>query len=173
MTFLPVILLSIGFVFPNPAGSAALKTRNSLRMDAAEQKVWTNDDIPLLREMAPISIFSTGASAQARAAETFSAAANALTQPYVKELDPRWYAQQRDTLQTRIDADQEQIREIQQIEQTGDGISGAIPLDKNAPGLTPYATVEILQNQIAQTETQIDDLQDLARRNGIPPAAVR
>jgi hypothetical protein len=39
--------------------------------------------------------------------------------------------------------------------------------------LTPYATVQILQNRIAQTETQIDDLQDLARRNGIPPAAVR
>ena len=118
-------------------------------------------------------MYLIGASSQASAAETSSAVANALTQPYVKELDPRWYAQQRDTLQTRIDADQEQIREIQQIEQTGDGISGAIPLDKNAPGLTPYATVEILQNQIAQTETQIDDLQDLARRNGIPPAAVR
>jgi hypothetical protein len=108
-----VILLLIGFVLPNPAGSAALKTRYSLRMDAAEQKVWTNDDIPLLRETAPI--FSASASSQASAAETSSAAANALTQPYVKELDPRWYAQQRDTLQTGTDADQEQIREIQQI----------------------------------------------------------
>ncbi|MGC2291944.1 MAG: hypothetical protein WA450_08380, partial [Candidatus Acidiferrales bacterium] len=87
--------------------------------------------------------------------------------------DPDWYAQQRDTMQARIDADQDQIQEIQQIEQNGDGISGAIPLDKNAPGLTPYATVEILQNQVAQIEAQIDDLQDLARRNGIPAVAVR
>ena len=76
----------------------------------------------------------------------------ASTRPYLKELDPDWYARQRDTLQAQIDADQDQIRDIQQIQQTGDGISDAIPLDKNAPGLTPYATVEILQNQIAQIE---------------------
>jgi prefoldin subunit 5 len=91
----------------------------------------------------------------------------------VRELDPRWYAEQRQALQAQIDADEEQIRETQAIRQTGDGITGAIPLDKQAPGLNPEATVEILQNQVAQLEAQIDDLQDLARRNGIDPAVVR
>lgn len=172
MAFPPLILVAISFLVPQPAKPAAT-ARAVLGADAAAQKVWTNDDIPLLREMAPISIFSPSANSQASLASTSSVATAASRQPYVKELDPDWYAQQRDTLQARIDADQEQIREIQQIQQTGDGISDAIPLDKNAPGLTPYATVEILQNQIAQIESQIDDLQDLARRNGIPAAAVR
>lgn len=172
MAFPPLILLAMSFLVPQPA-KPALTARAVRGADTAAQKVWTNEDIPLLREMAPISIFSGSASSQASVAESPSGAAGALTKPYVKELDPQWYAQQRDTLQARIDADQDQIREIQQIEQAGDGISGAIPLDKNAPGLTPYATVEIMQNQIAQTESQIDDLQDLARRNGIPAVAVR
>lgn len=172
MAFPSLILLAMSFLVPQPA-KPAITARAVRGADTAAQKVWTNEDIPLLREMAPISIFSGSASAQASLTETRSVAAGAPTKPYVKELDPQWYAQQRETLQARIDADQEQIREIRQIEQTGDGISGAIPLDENAPGITSYATVEILQNQIAQLEGQIDDLQDLARRNSIPPAAVR
>jgi hypothetical protein len=172
MAFPPLILVAISFLVPQPA-KPAITARAVRSADTAAHKVWTNDDIPLLREMAPISIFSASASSHASPTEAPSVATAASTQPYVKELDPDWYARQRDTLQAQIDADQDQIRDIQQIEQTGDGISDAIPLDKNAPGLTPYATVEILQNQIAQIESHIDDLQDLARRNGIPPAAVR
>ena len=172
MAFPPLILVAMSFLVPQPAKSAA--TARAVRSaDTAALKVWTNDDIALLREMAPISIFRPSATSQMSLAEAPSVAAAASKQPYIKELDPHWYAQQRDTMQARIDADQEQIQEIQQIEQNGDGISGAIPLDKNAPGLTPYATVEILQNQVAQIEAQIDDLQDLARRNGIPAVAVR
>jgi hypothetical protein len=172
MAFPPLILVAISFVVPQPT-KTAITMPAMPGADTAAQKVWTNEDIPLLRETAPISTFSVSASSQASEAETSSGAANASIRPYVKELDPDWYAQRRDTLQAQIDADQEQIRDIQQILQTGDGVSDAIPLDKNAPGLTPYATVEILQNQIAQVESQIDDLQDLARRNSIPPAAVR
>lgn len=173
MTFLPAILLSIGFLFPNPAGPAALKTRNSLRMDAAERKIWTNDDIPLLRQFAPISIIGESSSSQAEVAKRAGIEATAANQPYIRELDPQWYAEQRQTLQAQIDADEQQIRETQAIRQTGDGITDAIPLDKEAPGLSPEATVEILQNHVAQLEGQIGDLQDLARQNGIDPAVVR
>jgi hypothetical protein len=172
MAFPPLILVAISFLIPQPAkpGTTVRAVRGA---DTAAQKVWTNEDVPLLREMAPISIFSGSRNPHAGEAETPNLAPGLPPQPYVKELDPRWYAQQRQTLQARIDADQQQIRDIQQIQQTGDGISGAIPLDKNAPGITPYATVEILQKQIAQIEAQIDDLQDLARRHGIPAVAVR
>lgn len=173
MTFFPVILLSIGFLFANPAGSAVTKTRNSLRTEAAEQKIWTNEDIPLLRQFARISIIGESPSSQAHVAERASVEATAANQPHVRELDPRWYAEQRQALQAQIDADQEQIRETQAIRQSGDGITDAIPLDKEAPGLSPEATVEILQNQVAQLEAQIEDLQDLARRNDIAPAVVR
>jgi hypothetical protein len=173
MTFLPVIVLSIAFLFPKPGASTTIKISTSPRLDAAEQKIWTNDDMPLLRQSAPISIIGERSAVQANVREEPSTEAAAANQPYVKELDPRWYAEQRQTLQAQIDADQEQIREVQEIRQTGDGITGAIPLDKEAPGLSPEATVEILQDEVAQLEAQIDDLQDLARRNGMDPAVVR
>jgi hypothetical protein len=173
MTFLAVIVLSITFLFPRPGASTTLKISTSPRLDAAEQKIWTNDDIPLLRQSAPISIIGERSAVQANVGEAPSTEAAAANQPYVKELDPRWYAEQRHALQAQIDADQEQIREVQEIRQTGDGITGAIPLDKEAPGLSPEATVEILQDEVAQLEAQIDDLQDLARRNGMDPAVVR
>jgi hypothetical protein len=123
-------------------------------MEAAEQKIWTNEGIPLLRQFAPISIIGQSSSSQADVAEQATVEATAANQPYV-------------------DANEEQIRETQAIRQTGDGITDAIPLDKEAPGLSPEATVEILKNQVAQLEAQIGDLQDLARRNGIVPAVVR
>ena len=134
MAFPPLILVAMSFLVPQPAKSAA--TARAVRSaDTAALKVWTNDDIALLREMAPISIFRPSATSQMSLAEAPSVAAAASKQPYIKELDPDWYAQQRDTMQARIDADQEQIQEIQQIEQNGDGISGAIPLDKERAGI--------------------------------------
>jgi hypothetical protein len=159
------------FSFPKPGRSTTFKT--STRLDAAEQKIWTNDDIPLLRQLAPILIIGERLSVQANVAGAPSIEAAAANQPYVKELDLRWYAEQRQALQAQIDADEEQIREVQAIRQSGDGITDAIPLDKEVPGLSPEATVDILQKQVAQLEAQIDDLQDLARRNGIDPAVVR
>lgn len=173
MTLLPVLALSIAFLFAKPGASTTLKTNTSPRLDAAEQKTWTNDDSPLLRQSAPISIIGNRSAVQANVREAPSTEAAATNQPYVKELDPPWYAEQRQALQAQIDADQEQIREVQEIRQTGDGITGAIPLDKEAPGLSPEATVEILQDEVAQLEAQIDDLQDLARRNGTDPAVAR
>ncbi len=173
MAFPPLILLSITLLLPAPAAPGASKARTVLTMDTAAKKTWTNDDIPFLREIAPITILSPSSPAQASVAETVGGAAPSATEPYVKEGDPRWYAEQRQALQAQVEADQEQIREIQEIRDTGVGITDAIPLDKEAPGITPEATVEILQDEIAQIESQIGALQDLARINGIPAAAVR
>lgn len=168
-----LFLLSIGLLVPKPAMSASLHVRANSRMDAGEKKIWTNEDIPLLRQAAPISIFAENSSAQPSTAEGAGAEVESARQPYVKERDPRWYAKQRQALQEQIDANEDQIREIQQIRETGDGISNAIPLHQEALGLSPEATVEIPQTQVVQFEAQVEDLQDLARQNDIDPAVVR
>lgn len=173
MAYLPLLfLLSIGLLVPKPAMSVSLHVRASSRMVAAEKKIWTNEDIPLLRQAAPISIFADNSTAQSSTAEGAGAEVQSAPQPYVKERDPRWYAEQRQALQAQIDANEDQIREIQQIRETGDGISNAIPLYKEALGLSPEATVEILQTQVLQFEAQVEDLQDLARQNDMHPVVV-
>lgn len=173
MAFPPLILLSITVLLPAPAGPGASLARTVVTMDTAAKKTWTNDDIPFLREIAPITILSPSAPTQAGVAERAGVAEPSAMEPYVKERDPRWYAEQRQALQAQREADQEQIREIQEIRDTGVGITDAIPLDKEALGMTPEATVEILQDEIADIESQVEALQDLARVNGIPPAVVR
>jgi hypothetical protein len=173
MAFPPLILLSVTLVVPTPSGPAVVKARALPAIDTAAKRTWTNDDIPFLREVAPITILSASSPPQVNASETVGLVAPSATEPYVKERDPRWYAEQRQALQAQLEADQEQIREIQEIRDTGEGITDAIPLDKEAAGMTPEATVEILQDEIAELESQIGALQDLARINGIPPAVVR
>ena len=154
MAFPPLILLSMSFLVPNRRGrrrkARAVRARMRRRRKFGRTKTFRC--CGRWRQYR----FSARARVRKRAwrkrRAMRPARRNSLTS---KELDPQWYAEQRQTLQAQIDADQEQIREIQQIQQTGDGISGAIPLDKNAPGLTPYATVEILQNQIAQSSHRL------------------
>ncbi|MGC2291274.1 MAG: hypothetical protein WA450_05005, partial [Candidatus Acidiferrales bacterium] len=76
MAFPPLILVAMSFLVPQPAKSAA--TARAVRSaDTAALKVWTNDDIALLREMAPISIFRPSATSQMSLAEAPSVAAAA------------------------------------------------------------------------------------------------
>ena len=96
-----------------------------------------------------------------------------LPAPYIKEQDPEWYAQGIDNLREQIDQLDSQIQEIQQIRATGEGISGAIPLDKTSAGISPEATIEILQGQKSQIESEIDNLQNLAQSNDIERDAWR
>jgi hypothetical protein len=40
-------------------------------------------------------------------------------------------------------------------------------------GITPDAGIEILQQQVNQTQMELDGLEDLARHHGIPPGTLR
>ena len=85
----------------------------------------------------------------------------------MKEQDPDWYAREIEKRREQIDQIDSQIQEIQQTRATGEGISGAIALDKTAPGITPEATIEVLQDQKSHLEAEISGLQDLAQSNYI------
>ena len=62
---------------------ASLHMRVNSRMDVREKKIWTNEDIPLLRQAAPISIFAGNSTAQPNTAEGAGAEVESPTQPYV------------------------------------------------------------------------------------------
>jgi hypothetical protein len=52
-------------------------------------------------------------------------------------------------------------------------MTGGVNLDGGDIGITPDAGIEILQHRVQDTESDLDALEDLARRNGIPPGALR
>lgn len=175
---------------PKPAPTPA-PARATPAKSAAASRVWTNEDIQALESTGDISIIgqpeavvpiaavaspeTQGAAAPASESATTTAAQTtaAPAAPYVKEQDPNWYAQSIESRRDQIDQIDSQIQEIQQIRATGEGISDAIPLDKTAPGITPEATIEVLQDQKNRLESDIDSMQDLAQSNSIERDAWR
>lgn len=159
----PAILVLLSVLSLHPAA----------RRDSSVQKTWTNDDIESLRVNAPISIFTPPATLPLAAVPAKVNTPVAVKPPYVKELDPDWYATEIDLMQTEIAASHTVVQRIEDIRKSGAGISNVIPLDREDVGLTPESTIQILQTQSKELAEKVDELQELARRNYIPPGAIR
>jgi len=165
MTAAILVFLSLLPPAAAPAKPAAVPAKA-----AAASKVWTNEDVQTLESTASLSIIGQPETAQPAApvaASTETQNATAPAAPHVKEQDPDWYAREIEKRREQIDQIDSQIQEIQQTRATGEGISGAIALDKTAPGITPEATIEVLQDQKSHLEAEISGLQDLAQSNYI------
>jgi hypothetical protein len=139
----------------------------------AQEKVWTNPDVEALRATSPISIIGRDIGPESPTTLPNASTSAAAPGPYVMEQDPAWYAREIEILRDEIARADDQIEDIRKIRQTGEGISGAIPLGETAPGLTPEATIEVLESEKQELEAGIDELQDRARQNEIDREAWR
>jgi hypothetical protein len=131
--------------------------------DNQRQLVWTNDDLARLHSLGLISIVG-----QSNAAKSTSAC--------VKTQDPEWYAQQaaklRDELQRRqaqLNGFRQAIEDVRSLKT----MTGGMNLDDGDIGITPEAGIEFLQQRVNETQTDLDALEDLARRNDIEPGTLR
>ncbi len=52
-------------------------------------------------------------------------------------------------------------------------MTGGINLDDGDIGITPEAGIEILGRRVSEAHTELDALEDMARRNDIPPGTLR
>ena len=52
-------------------------------------------------------------------------------------------------------------------------MAGGINLDEGDVGITPEAGMEILQQRVEEARIELEALEDLARRNDIPPGILR
>ncbi len=136
--------------------------------DRQNPVVWTNDDVERLRGLSLISIVG-------RMNEETSTSAS-LPEPYVKTQDPGWYAEQaaklRDELERRLaqlGGYRQALEDARRLRKT----TGGIDLDEGDAGITPEAGIEILQRRLSEAQEQLDVLEDLARRNDIPPGTLR
>ncbi len=156
---------------------AAEKPRPAQGNQNQSRKIWTNDDIDQLRSRGLISIVGqeTGEPpAQLQAAQV--APAEPTFPIYASRLDdPAWYADKASDLQAELDKRQAALREQQlAIAQAADRISQAgLILDKDNAGVTPEAGVEVLQAKVQETQSQLDELSDLARQHDIPSGVLR
>lgn len=148
--------------------------------EVVASRVWTNEDMDQLRAEGLISTFSSApqtAPPQAAATAVQQAQVSQPTTPRpIRVEDPDWYADQVARLQAELDTRQSALEQYVQAiadAKSRENMTGGIALDKDSIGVTPEAGIEILQAQVSEVQSQLDDLTELARENGIRPGTLR
>ena len=142
--------------------------RSHVGTDSQKPMVWTNDNLARLHDLGLISIVGAMSEGMPESAS--------LRQPYVKTHDPEWYAAEAAKLRDQIEHRQAELRGYQQALDDARSLrktTGGINLDEGDMGITPEAGIEILRQRAKETQMELAALDDLARRNGIPPGALR
>jgi hypothetical protein len=136
--------------------------------DSQNTMVWTNDDLERLHVPDLISIVG-------RIDEERPTSASAHG-PYVRTQDPAWYAVEAAKLRDELERRRARLREYWQALDDARNLretAGGINLDEGDAGITPEAGIEILERRVKEAQTELDALEDLARRNDIPPGTLR
>jgi hypothetical protein len=168
-------VLALAIAFPS---HAAEKPRPAQGNQNQPKKVWTNDDMDQLRPRGLISYFGPAVNEAATPAAT--AVATAPSAPafpvYNSRLeDPEWYAEKAADLQAELDKREAALQKQQMaMAQAADRITqSGVAMDKPTIGVTPQAALAVLEAQVGEVQSQLDELSDLARQNNIPPGVLR
>lgn len=172
------VVLGLAFMVPS---HAAEKPRPAQTNQTQPKKVWTNEDMDDLRARGLISVFAPETQQAQLGAAPVSPAVAQPSRPtalpvYNSRLeDPAWYSQQAADLQAELDRRQALLRRQQTaLALAARGITQpGLALDQPSFGVTPEAALDVLQASIQQVQSQLDELSDLARLNGIPPGVLR
>jgi hypothetical protein len=148
-----------------------LRAANNPRAGKTEQAavLWTNDELEKLRPLGLISIVGQPSIAE-------DAITAALPPPYRNTQDPERYAEQAAKLRAQLESNEAELQRYRQAIEDAKSLkitTGGINLEKGDIGITLEAGIEILQQRASETQSELDALHDLARRNDIPPDALR
>ena len=164
-------VVALAFAFPSHAAEKPRPAKNGQSGQA--KKVWTNDDMDQLRTQGLITTFSPAPEATVQA--------SAATEPPERATfaanteDPAWYAEQSAILQAELHKREAALREAQaNLAQAAHGITEpGVAMDRGNAGVTPEAGLAVLEAQVREVQSQLDELSDLARQNDIPPGDLR
>ncbi len=148
-----------------------LRAANKPRAGRMEKTtvVWTNEDLERLRAPGLISVVG-----QPATLENTNPAAMPST--YVTTQDSEWYAEEAAALRGELERRQARLNEYRRALEDARSLketTGGINLDEGDIGITPEASIEILQQRVEETQSKLDALEDLARRNDIEPGTLR
>jgi hypothetical protein len=155
---------------------AAEKPRPAQGNRNQPKKVWTNDDMDELRARGLISIVGQGPTEAAQQAPAAAGPAQRAFPVYESRLDdPTWYADRAADLRAELDARMADLQQLQEaLALAKDRVTqSGIAMDKPSLAVTPAAALPILQARVQETESELDNLADLARQHEIPLGVLR
>ncbi|HEV7967067.1 MAG TPA: hypothetical protein VGP19_05830 [Candidatus Acidoferrales bacterium] len=157
------------------SSQAAEKPHPAQGIQNQPKKVWTNDDMDQLRARGLISI--VGQEPTESAAQAPEEAAENTFPVYPSRLDdPEWYAEKAADLQAELDdrlAALEQEKDALALAKDQRITEPGVALNKPSIGVTPEAAIDLLEAQVQDVQSQLDELSDLARQHDIPPGVLR
>ena len=136
--------------------------------DHQSKVIWTNDDLERLHDRGLICIVGRVNG------ETWESASP--PQSYVETQDPEWYAEEAAGLRDELEQRKAQLAGYRQAIEDAKSLktpTGGINLEEGDIGITPEAGIEILHQRVSEAQSELEALEDLARRNEIPPGALR
>jgi hypothetical protein len=165
----PYLTVSLFLASLSTGGALRAATKPHVGPPSETNATWTNEDlVRLARVPGLISVIGLPSS---EVEPSVSVPA-----PRIRAEDPPWYAAQAAALNSRLEAEQAELQgflqalnDVRELKSETTGIN----LASSDIGITPEATIDILQNRVRETQSELDALEDLARRNGIPPGVMR
>ena len=154
---------------------AAEKPRPAQGNQTQPKKVWTNEDMDQLRARGLISIAGQETT-ESPATQVPAAPTEPAFPVYASRLDdPTWYADKAADLQAQLDQRQAALQQEQEaLALAKDRVTQpGVALDKPSVGVTPDAAIALLEAQLSDVQSQLDELSDLARQHGIDPGVFR
>jgi hypothetical protein len=134
----------------------------------SKDTVWTNDDLAKLHVPGLICIVG-----QPNEETSDSPSRH---RPYVETRDAAWYAEEAAKLRDELERRRAELSDYRQALEDARSLresTGGINFAEGDIGITPEAGIEILQQRVSETQSEFDALEDLARRNDIPPGTLR
>jgi hypothetical protein len=139
-------------------------------------RTWTNERLELLHERGLISEFSQLPEARSEVAGQILLEESNPFRVYDRLRDPRWYAEQVAALRAKIQALETELARYQaELQYVRDlkTMEAGLALSQDTIGITPEAGIEVRKTLLHNLRSQLDELQELARHNDIPPGIVR
>jgi hypothetical protein len=151
---------------PQPSTSATDSQTTQGQTSPATQrmpaKVWTNDEIGVLRNDHSVSVVGS---------RTDTKKVSATSKPYSQEKDPAWYRKQLISLQAEIEKLDARIAKTQAF-LNGENVGEPASLHRQlAP--SPQDQLKQMEAKRQADAVKMDDLLDRARHNGIEPGELR
>lgn len=165
LRYLSILLILASFT---AGGTLRAATEPHAAQGPEADHIWTNEDLEGLNKV-PGLISIVGEGTNEGVQEVDAPAPQRATE------DPAWYAAQAASLNARLESEQADLRNFTKALDDARELksTGGVDLFADEIALTPEATIEILQDRVRETQSELDALEDLARRNGIEPGVLR
>lgn len=178
-----LIFLSASFVCAVSISTFAGETDEAATLrgphPSRQREVFTNEDLQRPGSDPGISTFLPALQVDATLPKeeerpmADSVQARIALEPYVKEADPGWYSQQMDSLRGDLESIDSKVQQLREFRKDGKGMAGGFTLDQPSLRLTPENEIQQLTVLRQELERRIAELEDTARRNGLPPGLLR